>query len=423
MRPGTTLACLGVCALIAGCGGDDDGGGGGSADEIKIGALYPLSGQNASAGLDTLNGVRLAAEVINQSKPDLDLPLAEGEGLPNMDGAKIKLVSGDTAGTPEKGASEVDRLVTSEKVVTVVGAYQSAVTLTASERAERLQVPFLNAESSAPGLTERGLKWFFRTGPTDRTFGEAMFGLLDAQKEQGRDTDRIAVIHTNDEYGTDGAEVTREIAEAGGREIVADVKYEPTTTDLTPQVQQVRAAKPDAVFVLSYTNDAVLLVKTMKRLGYEPPAVLAYGAGFADPAFLEGVGSDADGMMSRASWSLELAEKKPTTKAIAEMFEARFRRPMSENSARGFTGMLALAQAIDEAGSTEPQKIADALRNLDVPGERTIMPWQGIKFDAKQQNAEAAGVVEQLVGGEYRVVFPPDVAGREATWPLSAAQD
>lgn len=415
----TALCAVLLATVPAGCGGDS---GGGDGDEVKIGAVYPLSGDIASAGVDTLNGVKLAAEIVNGDYSELDLPLAKGRGLPDFGGARIRLVSADTQGLPEKGASEVDRLVTSEEVAAVTGAYQSAVTLTASERAERLQVPFVNGESSAVGLTTRDLQWFFRTGPTDETFGRSFFDFLEQQKQQGQATDRVAIVHTNDEYGTDGADITKQLAEEAGADVVADVKYDPTTTDLTSQVQSLRASQPDVLFVLSYTNDAILLVKTMRRLGYEPPALLAYGAGFADPAFLEAVGSTAQGVMTRAAWSLELAGERPTTKFVADLFERKYGQPMTENSARGFTALMTLAMAINEAGSTEPERVRDALKELRIGGDETIMPWQGIEFDNNGQNKLTAGVVQQLIDGEYRVVFPSHVASEEAVWPLSDAR-
>ncbi len=414
-------AGLALATLTMGCGNDDEGSGDGGPASVKVGALYPLSGANASAGNDTLNGVKLAVDIINNDYPDLDLPFGPGRGIPGLEGATIQLVSADTAGSPETGASEVDRLVTTENVAAVVGSFQSAVTLTASQRAERLGVPFVNGESSAVGLTERGLKWFFRTGPTDRTFGEGFFAFLDQQKAAGHLIANVAILHTNDQYGTDGAAVTTELAEAGGYDVVADVSYDQATTDLSPQVQQIRAAQPDVLFVLSFTNDAILLVKTMEQLGYKPPAVLAYGAGFSDPKFREGVGPSAEGMISRAAWSADLAQSRPAVATIADMYQAQFNQPMTENSARSFTAVLALAQAFDAAGSTDPEPVRDALAKLDIAGDDTIMPWDGITFDDEHQNTGARGVVQQIQDGTYRVVFPDAIATTEAAWPLAGS--
>ena len=95
---------------------------------IKIGALYPLTGNLASTGLDCKRGVEMAVDIIN-GKYDLDVPLAKTEGLPNLGGAKIEVVWADTKGEPKNGQAEAERLVTQDKVVGAIGAYQSAVTI------------------------------------------------------------------------------------------------------------------------------------------------------------------------------------------------------------------------------------------------------------------------------------------------------
>ena len=94
---------------------------------IKIGAVYPLTGNIASTGLDNRRGVDLAVDIIN-GKYSLDLPLSLEEGLPNLGGAKIQIVYADTKGDPKNGMSEAERLITQEKVVAMIGAYQSSVT-------------------------------------------------------------------------------------------------------------------------------------------------------------------------------------------------------------------------------------------------------------------------------------------------------
>src|SRR5262245_20406665 len=141
----------------------------GSSDvtEIKIGTPLPLSGPNAALGKDALQGAQLAADVVNNGLPGLTLPLAGERGIPNLGHAKFKIVSADTQGKPENGATAVNHLVNDEQVNVLAGALESGVTKTAAQQAERLQVPFVTSISSSPALTQQGLKWFFRTGPTD----------------------------------------------------------------------------------------------------------------------------------------------------------------------------------------------------------------------------------------------------------------
>jgi branched-chain amino acid transport system substrate-binding protein len=107
---------------------------------------------------------------------------------------------------------------------------------------------------------------------------------------------------------------------------------------------------------------------------------------------------------------------------VAELFQQKYNAPMTENSARAFTAVLALAQAINTAKSTRPDAIRQGLTGLKVPAEQTIMPWTGIAFDDKGQNTGARGVVQQLIGGTYKVVFPTDVASATAVWPMSRAR-
>ena len=392
--------------LIVACGSDDEGGSTAQVREIKVGALYPLTGANASAGEDTLNGVKLAAEILNGDHPEIDLP--------TLKTGKIVLDVADTGGNPETGASDVDRLVGSDNVVALLGAYQSAVTLAASQRAERYGIPFITGTSSSTALTKRGLKWFFRTGPSDFIFAQTYFDWLKTIRSE-HPVERAVILHTNDTFGNDGAAVIKELAPANGTTIIDDISFPPGTADLTSQVQNLRQDAPDAVFVLMFTNDAVLFTNTLATLGYTPPAILAFGAGYSDPTFVTSLGAKADYSITRAAWAQEIGESNPTAKAVADAFQKNYNRPMSENSAREFTALMTLGAAIDAAGSTDPEKLRTALHNIDI--KKTIMPWAGIKFDAENQNSLATGVIEQLISGRYRVLFPTDVATTKVIWP------
>jgi branched-chain amino acid transport system substrate-binding protein len=94
---------------------------------------------------------------------------------------------------------------------------------------------------------------------------------------------------------------------------------------------------------------------------------------------------------------------------------------MTETAAGTFTAVLVLAQAIDNAGSTDPQGVRAALLNLDIPARETIMPWSGVRFDASRQNAAATGVIEQRVKQAFQVVFPGELQQAEPKWPRPIA--
>ena len=99
--------------------------------EVVIGVLYPLSGASAQQGVDAQKAYEAALEVINKNH-EFDLPMAKGEGLSGLGGAKIRLIYADHQGDPQKGRAEAERLITQEKVCAIVGTYQSAVAVTVS---------------------------------------------------------------------------------------------------------------------------------------------------------------------------------------------------------------------------------------------------------------------------------------------------
>src|SRR5947209_642086 len=187
-------------------------------DQVKIGAIYPLSGNAASAGTSAKAALEVAAEIINGDHPELgDLTLAKGAGLSGLKGAKVEIVFADNQGTPAAGQNQALRLITEEKVHALVGAYQSGITLTASAIAEKYGIPFLSGESVAANLTERGFKWFFRVTPVASDFAKIYYEFLKDMKATGVKTDSVAMVHDNTEYGTSVANVITSVFKEGGR--------------------------------------------------------------------------------------------------------------------------------------------------------------------------------------------------------------
>ena len=388
------------------------------ASEVTIGILFPLSGSGAQVGVDARHAIETALDIINTPHPDLDLPLAKGAGLPGLGGAKIKIVAADHQSDPQKGRSEAERLITQDKVSAIIGSYQSAVAATISQTTERYSVPYLAADNSAPSLTRRGLKFIFRPGAQDEMFSGAMFDFLDGLKKKGQKIETVAIFAEDTIFGTDSANVQRKLAGERGYKIVADIKYRANAPSLTAEVQQLKAANADVLLPSSYTTDGILLVKTMGELGYKPNAILAQDAGFSEKALYDAVGQQIIGCMTRGSFSLDLAAKRPMVGTVNEMYKKRSGKDFSDLSSREFMAMIVLAEAIDRAKSADGEKIRDALAATDIPGDKTIMPWQKIKFDETGQNTFADPVLLQWTGEKFVTIFPTQAAVTEAKFPM-----
>ena len=387
--------------------------------EVAIGVIYPLSGSSAAIGVDAQHAFNTAADIINKNY-DFALPLAKGEGLSGLGGAKVKLVFADHQADPQKGRAETERLITQEKVCAVVGTYQSAVAVTVSQTCERYQVPFISADNSSPSLHRRGLKYYFRASPHDEMFSTAMFDFFDAMKKKGQKIETLALFHEDTIFGTDSANAQTKLAAERGYKIVSDIKYRANSPSLTAEVQQLKAANADVLMPSSYTADAILLVKTMAELGYKPKNIMAQDAGFSEKATYDAVGDKLEGVISRGSFSLDLAKKRPMVGLINDMFRAKSGKDFNDYSSRQFMGLIVMADAINRAKSTDGEKIREALVATDMPGDVTIMPWRRVKFDEMGQNNFADPVLLQYAAKNFVTIFPEQAAVSEAIWPMNS---
>lgn len=396
-----------------------------AAKEVKIGTIYPLTGAAAVTGIDLMNGVKLAAEIINGEYPDLNLPLAKTKGLPNLGGATVTIVSGDHQGSAEKGMSEAERLINQEKVAALMGCYHSAVTATASQVAERSGIPFLNGTSTSPTLTQRNFKWFFRTTPDDDMFARNFFQFLEDLKKKGTVKDpKLGIVYENTLWGTDVGKAENKFAKEFGYNVVADIAYPAKSTNVGSEVQKLKASGANVVLQASYASDAILYMKTYKDMDYNPEAILAMDAGFIDTEYLKALGKDGYYVFSREVWALDFGKKKPIVEKVNELYKQKYGSNMNGNSARAFTALLVLADAINRAGSTDPAAIKMALEETYIPGDQLIMPWRGVKFDpATHQNVLGSGIIVQIQDGQYVTVWPWDLASKQIIWPTPRWKD
>ena len=384
---------------------------------VKIGAVFPLSGNAASAGNHAKAALEVAMDIINNAHPELgNFPLAKNAGLAGLGGAKVKVVFADNQGSPATGQNQALRLITEEKVVALTGAYQSGITLTASAIAERYGIPFLTGESVAANLTERGFKWFFRTTPIATDFVKVYYDFLADMKAAGAKTDSVAMVHDNTEYGSSVANTITNVFKEKGRAAPIDVAYPANSTDVQSQVLTLKEKKPDVVLMITYTSDAILFAKTMQAQDYKPPMLLADDAGYSDPSFLKAVGKISQGAFNRSSWSV--GPPGSATAIIAKMYKDKSGDELDDTAGRQMTGFLTLMDAINRAGSTEPAKIQAALKATDLKPEQLVLGYKGIKFDDKGQNILASGVIIQLQDGEnYVSVWPKANAEKAPVMP------
>lgn len=421
-----TLVLMMLISVLAGCsssneappaGNNSDPGQSGEVNEIVIGGLFPLTGPTSPTGKAAVDGIELAIDIINGSY-DLDLPFAKEEGLPNLNGAKLKMIVSDTQGVPEKAQTIMEKLINDENVVVVQGAYHSSVVAAAAVVSERYSIPFVSGDASSPALTTSGYKWFFRTCPHDGIIAEGFFKFMDdlnVSKNAGLKD--VVIIAENTNWGTNSAKVEKEMAEKYGYNVVGEISYDSKASEFSSEILKVKSFNPDAVIHSSYVADSLMMIKHYKQNNYAP-FILGNGGGFVDPSFIQTLGADAENLITMTGFTDDLKGREEVIDTVKKMFFDKYGYDMIETAARDFNNTMVIADAINRAGSTDPEAIRQALIETDIPKEDLIVAYEGVKFDENQQNSLARMAVVQIQNGQYASVFPKEIAGNELIYPI-----
>ncbi len=397
----TIIVCVlaGSLMLIVGCGSTTGTSGGASAEVIKVGMLWPLTGDLAKLGQDCRNACVLAADQINQAG-----------GIKSMGGAKIELVSADTQSKPDVGLGECRRLIEQENVSVITGTYQSSLALPATEICERGKCPILLGIAAADEVTERGLKYTFRAGTTTTLYGQNQVDLalaLPDLVEGGYSSPKkFALLYEDSDFGQAIAVATKEYLAEKGLSLVADVSYSASSVDLTTQVAKVKAANPDVVLTTTYLNDAVLLVKARKKLGMKQYFIDSSG-GTSVASFAEGLGADADGQLYVGDFVPTL--NVPGVKEVNAAYKARFGVDMV-GQAQAYQAMIMLGKALEIAGSADRDTIRDALEKTVLrraDGDTIILAMDVMQFDDTHQ-VPTVSVGIQWQSGKTVPVYPAE---------------
>jgi branched-chain amino acid transport system substrate-binding protein len=388
-----------------------------AADSVKIGVLMPLTGNAGAAGQASKAAIEVAADIVNNAHPELgNIPLAAGAGLPHLGGAKLEVVFVDHQGNPSLAQQLATRLVTEDKVNALMGAYQSSCTFTATPVAERYGIPFMVGDSTALNITSRGFKYVFRATPIATDFARTYMRFFADMKKESKAINSIAIVNENTDYGTSVGDAIEAEAKKDNVPVAIRIPYSASSTDVSAQVLQLKDKKPDVTIFISYTADSILYIRTLKNFDYKPAMVLGDDSGFSDPSFIPAIADIGQGLMNRSAW--DIGKPSSTTYKINEMYKAKTGRDLDDTSGRNMQAFLALAEAIDRAGSTDPDKIRDALAKTDLNPDQLMMGYQGIKYDQTGQNILASTYLIQLHGNKYELVWPEKTATSKLQWPM-----
>lgn len=361
-----------------------------AAESVNIGALYPVTGSFAQIGQGCVNAAKLAVQMVN-----------DAGGIKSLGGAKLNLIVSDVQSDTTVTRTETDRLITGYQLSAIHGCFASALTLIASEVAERAKVPLLTGSST--DQLNKGRRFTFTPFARASQFAQAQLQMAKLVS----DKPKVAVIFENTAFGTATSNGLREQAPAIGAEIVLFEPYSAGVTDASPLINKVKASGANMLFPVSYLNDLILIVRAIKQVGLDI-AINGGSGGFVIPDFYKNVGNVAEGLLGVAHWNHDID-------ANAQKVNAEYKKQYGEFLFEYAGGLVAqtfmIADALERAASTDPQKVRDALASLDVSeGYAAMCPGGKVKFGPDGKNIYAHPVGVQWQHADLATVFPKEDA-------------
>ena len=333
-----TLLIALTMTLISGCGGSAN------ANEIRIGINYELSGEVASYGQASVEGIELAIEEIN----------AAG----GIDGKEIKAIKYDNKSDKSQATTLATKLMTQDKVVAVLGPATSGAFKATIPEAIKNKVVVASGSATADDVTvdASGVKEYaFRICFTDSYQGTAMANYA----LNNMSATKAAVIMDNSsDYAKGLAANFTQTFEAGGGTVVATEAFVAGDTDFNAILTKIKGQDFDVIFLPGYYEEAGLIIRQARDQGIDTPILGADG--FGAPELVELAGADAlnDVFFSSHFSSLD---KDPSVIDFIENFKAKYGKEPDQFAALGYDLVYFIADGIKRAGNTDTVAIKDAL--------------------------------------------------------------
>jgi branched-chain amino acid transport system substrate-binding protein len=385
--------------------------------EVLVGSVLPLTGLFASLGQQYLWSNQTVEDIVNNDYPDLQVPLGPGKGFANLGGAPMKLIVRDSQSRGELARTIAEQLITVDKVHWIDGEGTSGNTSIIQPVAESYGFPMSCSPCASPTLTEKGLKWYWRTGPNDRTMVGSLFSFLKEWPDKGgpKGLKTVAIFTCDNLFCQDNNKIAKEMLPKLGFEIVADLTTKTGATTLASEVQRLQAAKPDILFLVQYPPETTIFQNDAKRAGWTPKVLATSNGAYSDQTWLvaQKKTNGGAGWVGRDPTAIDLVHNRPSWKRVNEIYKKYSRgQDMGELAMRQITGLLWVVDTINRAKSVEPAALQKAANETNTPPEQLIIDYKGIKFE-KGQNVLATGVVTQIGwDGEKHTVWPWELATR-----------
>ncbi len=397
--------------LLTGCkSGGSPGGSPAGGDSIKIGVVLPITGREAKPGQYQREGIQLAFKKINGGGGVLVRDL--GKKLP------LQEVFYDDGSDQAKSASLVERAMSSDNVVAVLGGYSTALGEAESVMPDRYQTPWITTGAAATTIFSHNYKWVFGTLSPTTLLGSTTAEFLGSLVDQGKLNKglKIAMALENTDHGVDYGNGIKSWIKGhpGYFDVVFSENFELGGTDFSGLLQKVKSANADMFLADAHLQDYITMHRQYVQSGMYH-RMLSYGARGPEEDARKALGDSVNYIFAGIWWSKKLPY--PQVKQFVDDYKALYgREPDSWYPATAYDAVRALAAAIEKAGSLNKTAIRDALKQTDM--KDSLLPGQELKFQDNGQDTASFVIVQNKPEGKVDIVYPKDAATGDAVAPI-----
>jgi branched-chain amino acid transport system substrate-binding protein len=323
--------------------------------EIKLGASVQLSGSLANTGRYYRDAYNLAIDTIN------------AQGGVTVGGQKYKLVLDllDNQSDVNLSVRQTVRLVAGDKVNFLLGPFASNFALDDSSIAEKYQIPMVQGGGASTQIYSRGYKYIFGTLPAaDNYFASTIELLGKLQPKAGT----VALLAADDSFDVSVAKGTRKLLAAAGLKLVVDQTYHENASDFSSMLTEVKAARPDAVFLASHETEALNFIRQAKGLDVNPVGLFSFTVGVPTADFRKALGKDAEYAFGMSSWLPDSGLKDTwfgDASKFAKLYKDKYGYEPDYHAASAVAGVETFVKAIEKVGFLDPKKVRDTIAVID----------------------------------------------------------
>jgi branched-chain amino acid transport system substrate-binding protein len=370
---------------------------------VKIGLIHPVTGALAYGGSLCRMGGQAAIDDVN----------AAG-GIKSMGGAKLEALLGDAQGRPDIGASLVDQMQ-EQGAAAFTGCYASPIALAATQEAAKYGLPFSIDSGLADAITSRGLKNVFRLFPTaSATSADAMTALDSINKKAGSPAKTAVIVHEDGEFGTNLAKLLTTQLAGIGIKLIEAIPHATPTRDFTNIALRIKAAKPDLVIPADYTNEYVLLCRTLVQQRVDLVGIFSVAGGGFNLRFAKDQPQVAEDIIDFNHWLNPLSPQAP---AFRKKFEDKGTL-FSFELLFGYFAVRLLTDGMERAASADKEKLVAALSTSTFGSD--LLTYGPTKM-VDGQNVNAHATAQQIQKGDIDVIFPEEFADAKPIFPRPKA--